>query len=294
MQPLISVVINTLNEEKNLPYALMSVKCWADQIIIVDMYSEDHTVDIAREFGAHIFFHPKMGYADPARAFAVSQASGDWILILDADELVPQPLSNKLKEISQTDKCDIVILPYTNYLLGKPLMYTGWGPYQDTHPRFFKPRYLQVTDVVHDFLTPVSGARIHKLPYQSDLSIIHFNYLDVSHFITKLNQYTTIEAKQALERNEMASPFQALYKAIRGFMGRYIKLKGYRDNWQGFYLSLFWAFYRLVVYAKMEQIKSVGARDEIEAFYRREAERYLIEYANASVSEDIHNTPKTE
>ena len=86
----ISVVINTLNEERRLPYALRSVQDWVDEIVVVDTHSDDKTVEIAEEFGARIFTHERVGYADPARAFAFARATGDWILILDADELVPR------------------------------------------------------------------------------------------------------------------------------------------------------------------------------------------------------------
>jgi glycosyltransferase involved in cell wall biosynthesis len=84
------VVINTLNEERRLPYALRSVQDWVDEIVVVDMHSDDKTVEIAEAFGARIFTHERVGYADPARAFAFARATGDWILILDADELVPR------------------------------------------------------------------------------------------------------------------------------------------------------------------------------------------------------------
>ncbi|MGH9356058.1 MAG: glycosyltransferase family 2 protein, partial [Terriglobia bacterium] len=128
----ISVVINTFNEEKNLPYALRSVQTWADEIIVVDMHSEDRTVEIARQFGAKVYFHERMGFVEPARAFAIGQASGDWIMVLDADEIVPEPLSRKLIEIAHGDEgVDAARLPWVNYLLGAAIRHTGWGPSQD-------------------------------------------------------------------------------------------------------------------------------------------------------------------
>src|SRR5450759_1251360 len=91
----ISAVINTLNEERNLPFALRSVQDWVDEIVVVDMHSEDATRDIAKQYGARVFLHERLGYADPARAFALEQAVGDWILLIDADELIPAPLSER-------------------------------------------------------------------------------------------------------------------------------------------------------------------------------------------------------
>src|SRR3989344_399647 len=85
----ISVVINTLNEEKNLPRALSSVKNFADEVVVVDMKSKDNTQVLARNYGAKVYEHEQSGYVEPARNFAISKATSDWIFILDADEEVP-------------------------------------------------------------------------------------------------------------------------------------------------------------------------------------------------------------
>jgi glycosyltransferase involved in cell wall biosynthesis len=93
-RPRISAVFNTFNEEKRLRFALRSVKPWVDEIVVVDMHSSDATRTIAENFGAKVFLHEPLGYADPARAFAVAQATGDWILMLDADRLGTDPGSS--------------------------------------------------------------------------------------------------------------------------------------------------------------------------------------------------------
>ena len=85
----ISAVLNTLDEERRIAFALRSVRPWVDEIVVVDMASSDRTVEIARSFGAHVASHARTGFVEPARAFACAQAAGDWILVLDADELVP-------------------------------------------------------------------------------------------------------------------------------------------------------------------------------------------------------------
>src|SRR5688572_12024024 len=94
----ISVVINTFNEEKNIERAIKSV-AWADEILVCDMHSDDNTAIIARKLGATVFLHKRVGFVEPARNFAISKASNDWILILDADEEIPGSLSDKFKEI---------------------------------------------------------------------------------------------------------------------------------------------------------------------------------------------------
>jgi len=81
----VSVVINTLNEEKNITKAISSVKSFADEVVVVDMESEDETVKIAKKLGARVYSYKKVGYVEPARNYAISKTVGEWVFILDAD-----------------------------------------------------------------------------------------------------------------------------------------------------------------------------------------------------------------
>jgi glycosyltransferase involved in cell wall biosynthesis len=280
----ISAVINTLNEEKNLPFALRSVQPWVDEMVVVDMHSEDRTVEVARAFGAKVYSHERMGFVEPARAFAVAKATGDWILILDADELVPFPLSRRLRAIAQGDKADLVRIPRLNYLLGGPLMHAGWGPTQCTHGRFYKRGFLQTSPRIHSPLLPASRGRVLVIPYEPACAILHFNYLDSADFLERLNRYTSIEAQQASERGERRTPVGALVKGAREFGGRYIRAGGFLDGWRGFYLSLFMSFYRIVTAAKLQELTALGRRELIESRYRQEAEEILKAYGESQSS----------
>ena len=96
----VSVLIHTLNEERNIRNCLETV-IWAEEIIVVDMYSDDKTVEIAREYTDKIFYFERVGYVEPARKFALERATKPWILVVDADELVPRKLYEKLKEVTE-------------------------------------------------------------------------------------------------------------------------------------------------------------------------------------------------
>src|SRR5258707_246669 len=127
----VPLFIHTLNEERNIASALRSVVSWVDEIIVVDMYSDDSTVEIARAFGAKIFLHEKTGFVEPARNFAQEKATGDWIIALDADEIIPPELSRELMKIAEDNRADICYVPRLNYFGGFPLLHSGWGPEQD-------------------------------------------------------------------------------------------------------------------------------------------------------------------
>jgi glycosyltransferase involved in cell wall biosynthesis len=270
--------MNTLNEERRLPFALRSVRSWADEIIVVDMHSSDATREIASSFGARVFLHEPLGYADPARAYAIAQATGDWILLLDADELVPLPLSTRLLEVVRSDEADVVVLPWLNYLLGAPLRRTGWGPTQDRHERFFRRGSVATPPEIHGFLEIQPGARVMRLPYMEGLAVVHFNYLDVRHFLEKLNRYTDIESERVRTDAKAGSVPRAGLRALREFWRRYVRLQGYRDGWRGFYLSAMMATYKLAAAAKVREWQVNGDRRAVEASYEAEAEKVAAAY----------------
>ena len=284
MEPSISVVINTFNEEKNLGYALRSVRSWADELVVVDMHSQDRTVEIARQFGAKVYLHDGPGFQYAPREFAIAQASCEWTLVLDADELVPLGLSYDLKRIAESGVAEVVLVPRENYLLGSLIRQTGWGPQDDPQARFFRKGFLLGSSRVHRDFEPVPGARVVRLPCEEGHAIVHFNYLDSEEFIEKLNRYTSLEAQDAQARGERASAKSALFHAGKEFAWRYWKRRGYRDGWRGFYLSLFMAFYRVVSCAKLKELAEVGGRQAAEKIYQEEAERILKEYSKPSGS----------
>ena len=246
--PTISAVINTRNEENNIRYCLESVK-WCDEIIVVDMESEDKTVAIAREYTAKIFTHEKVLAFDAARKFAVEKATGDWVLLIDADELVPKLLSNKLKEISQNDDADIVYIPFKTYIMGSWITHTGWWP--DYHPRFFKRGSVEFVETVHAFMRVSDTARKTHLPQVVVNSIEHFAYYDSTHFITKLNRYTTIEAQHLYDKSTRFTMHSMIAQACKEFFFRYFIYKGLKDGYRGFFLSIMMAFYRALTYIKL-------------------------------------------
>lgn len=283
-EPKISVLINTLNEEKNLPYALRSVVPWADEIVVVDMYSDDRTVEIARRYGAKVFLHERVAEFEIARAYAIDNAKNDWMFFLDADEVVPERLSRELLHLASTGQYDVVKVPRVNYLIGAPVMHSGWSPNEDKQYRLFRRGKLRVRPTMHDHIEVMSDAKVYEIPYLPGTGIIHFSYLDISHFIEKLNRYTSIHALQAVKAGERSNIARALFRAARKFLAFYILRRGYKDGWRGIYLALLMFFYEISTFAKITQLNAVGSREDIREIYVREAEKYLSEY-NGKVDE---------
>ncbi len=247
----ISVVINTLNEEANLPRALASIKNFADEIIVVDMESEDATPQLAREAGAKLYSHKKVGYVEPARNFAISKASGDWILILDADEEIKDNLIKKLRELSSHSKAEYYRLPRKNINLGKWIKNSRWWP--DYNIRFFKKGTVTWNELIHS--VPMTTGKGVDLPAEERFAIVHHNYPTVGKYIERMNRYSDIQA-EALKSAGIKFTWSDLFKKpLSEFLSRYFAGEGYRDGVHGLALSLLQAFSELTVYLKLWQAK---------------------------------------
>ena len=213
----ISVVINTFNEEANMEKAIKSVS-WADETIICDMHSGDNTVAIAKKLGAKIFFHEQVDYVEPARNFAISQATGDWILVLDADERIPQTLAKRLQEIAANMKqISSVKLPRKNIIFGKWMKTSMWWP--DYQIRFFKAGKVKWRNEIHS-KPEIEGGSIDLEP-EEKWALIHYNYNNLSQYIGRMNRYTDIEAKELINNGYKFCWQDIIQKPLSEFLSRF-------------------------------------------------------------------------
>jgi glycosyltransferase involved in cell wall biosynthesis len=276
----ISGVMITLNEAHQVRYALGTLVPWCDEVVVVDQHSEDGTADIARSMGAVVHEHERTGgMADPARRFAVAQASGDWVLILDADEMVPPRLAEELRRVADSDPAvDVVMVPRANVILGRWMRYGSNWP--SRHARFFRPGSLEIGDRIHHSIAPAKGARVRRLPADPGLAIWHFPGGDLSDLVRKVDRYTTIEARQAVERGvPPARPVDLLRDAARYLGNQYIRDRGWRDGTMGLALALTRTYYRVLIAAKRWELprrearaaQVKGVRDRLLARWERDA-----------------------
>jgi len=258
----VSCVIHTYNSEKYLKECLSSVK-WCDEIVIVDMYSTDKTLEIAKEYGSKIYMHENVGYADPARAFGLSKCSYDWVLALDSDELIPKKLKDRLLQEIAQNKFDVFKISFRNFFFGQELLGSGWGYKDQVIARCFKKGFLTYGNEVHNFNKISDNAKIGSI-IGKDISIIHFNYDSVNQFIRKLNTYTDNEVNSTKYNYKGSPARKIIYHFFREVLGRFIYKKGYKDGWLGLYLSLAMAFYRASAVAK----SNLPSEDEVIDVYK--------------------------
>ena len=245
--PKISVVINTRNEEGNIKRCLDSVK-WVDEIIVVDMYSEDKTVAIAKKMGAKVFPHKYTFYVEPARNFAISKTSGDWILILDADEEISPKLAKIIKKLSENHK-DLTFfrLPRKNIIFSKWLKHSRWWP--DYNIRFFRKGCVRWSEKIHS--VPLTRGTGRDLEAKEINAITHYHYRTISQYLERMNRYTDIQAKELIKNDYQFHWRDILKKPMGEFLSRFFAGEGYKDGLHGLVLALLQSFSEVVKYIKV-------------------------------------------
>jgi glycosyltransferase involved in cell wall biosynthesis len=276
----VSAVLNTLNEEQNIAHAIGSVRHWVQEIIVFDMSSDDRTVEIARSLGAQVSNFPRMINFDAARVAAVAAATKDWILLLDADEMVPRPLSRQLLDLAAQNSVDVCLVPRLNYFSGEQLLHAGWGPEQDRTIRFYRKGMAVLNDTLHAHIEIVPGARVHSTRYSPGCAVVHFNYKDSVQFVAKLNKYTSLTAWQRRDSRNWKDR-SLFFAPAAEFLRRYIRLEGFRSGAAGFYFSFMMAAYRMTLSFKLREIQSHCTAEGSTVRYEEIASGIIAEYESA-------------
>ncbi|HSA07627.1 MAG TPA: glycosyltransferase family 2 protein [Candidatus Gastranaerophilales bacterium] len=244
----ISVVVHTYNSEKYLEKCLESVKN-CEEIIICDMGSKDRTLEIAQKYRAKIIYHKNVGFADPARNYALTFASQKWILALDSDEEAPEELLLHLR-ILMNDLpkfINAVYIPRKNIHLGKVL----WILYPNSILRFFRNGAVSFSEKVHCSPTILSGGAHYIDKKRKDMAIIHHVCDSIDSWVSKMNTYTTLELEKYQERNIKFSAALLFARPTGEFIKRYFLKCGFMHGWHGFIFSVLLAFYKFISITKL-------------------------------------------
>lgn len=244
---MISVVVVSYNEADTLKKCLSSIKDFADEIVVIDLESSDNTQQIAKDFKAKIFTHSKVDYVEKVRNFAISKATGSWILILDPDELIGEELKRKLKEAAEERKYEAINIPRKNIFFGKWISHSNWWP--DRHIRFFEKESTKWEEKIHSY--PVVLGKILNLEAKENLAISHFGYISITEFLDRQNRYSEIESFNLYSSGVRFSWKDFCWRPLREFLARFIKHQGYLDGFTGFSLIFLMMVYQLEVAVKL-------------------------------------------
>lgn len=250
----ISVVINTYNAERHLAQVLASVKQF-DEVIICDMESTDNTLSIAKEQGCNCvtFVKGNCRIVEPARQFAIEQASHPWVLVVDADELVTPALRNYLYEQIQQENAPAGIrIPRKNYFMGR-FMHCH---YPDLLLRFFKKEGTVWPPIIH--VSPIVQGTVVAIPKErEELAFIHLANDGVGDILRKTESYTEYELSK---KKPTLGVGALLGRPLFRFVKSYLIKQGFRDGKEGFIRASLEAFYQFVLVAKIIEKRSNSSK----------------------------------
>jgi glycosyltransferase involved in cell wall biosynthesis len=239
----LSVVIITLNEERNIARCLESVKNVADEILVVDSLSTDKTREICDSFGVRFVEQKFLGYVEQ-KNFALRLATHDYVLSLDADEALDDELQQEILKLKQN-------FSFEGYSFNRLTSYNGFwvrhcGWYPDTKLRLVKKSSaLWIGNNPHDALT-VQGT---EGKIAGDL--LHYSYDSISAHILQTNKFSTIEAQSLFQKGKRATIWKIVSRPPLQFFKDYILRKGFLDGHYGFIICFINSLYVLLKYAKM-------------------------------------------
>lgn len=240
--PTITVAVVVKNEENNIEKCLNSVK-WADEIIIVDMFSTDKTVEIAKKFTDKIYSYYDY-FFDIGKNFAFEKAGCDWVLSLDADEIITDDLHNEIiKVINSSPLHNGFYIPFKHYFMNKWMRHGGWYPSYII--RLFKKGCGKYTVEGAHQLLQIKGS----IGYLVN-PVIHMGLKNPDIFSKKHSLYSTMIAKAAFSRKEKVSFRKLFIRPPYIFIKRYIFQLGFLDGIPGLILMSQFCYYLF-----LEQIK---------------------------------------
>jgi glycosyltransferase involved in cell wall biosynthesis len=239
----ITAIIPTFNEEIHIENAIKSVS-FADEIIVIDSYSTDRTVELAKKYDIQLIQRVFDDFSTQ-KNYAIDKAVNDWIYVLDADERVTPKLREELLEAVKGPKDFVGFYVYrTFYFIGRKINYGGSK--RDKVIRLFLKSHCRYNgNPVHEVIK--TDGKVGFL----NTKLEHYSYRGFDHFISKLNQYSWLRAKQLHEQNKKVSLFHIVIKPpVRFFIEYFIRL-GFLDGFPGFVLAVTQSYGVLARYIKL-------------------------------------------
>jgi glycosyltransferase involved in cell wall biosynthesis len=238
MPKTLSVAMIAMNEEANLPRTLESVR-WADEIVVVDSGSKDRTIEIAKSFGANTIYHAFGGHGEQKNV-AIDLCRTDWVLLLDADEVLTPELQTEIRALLNGEpepKYGAYWIPRRNLILGRWMRHGGFYP--DLKLRLFRRGAARMSEGVGPHSTPQFQGPRGRLKHD----MLHFAYPDLNTYLEHMNRYSSeigllLHKRGRDSRSFMAFLWNAVLNPLATFFYNYFIRLGFLDGREGLLLHL--------------------------------------------------------
>lgn len=245
---MISAVLITLNEERNIGKALKSLEGVVQEVIVVDCDSSDKTVKFAQKMGAKVYFRKFDNFANQ-KNWATNKATNPWILSLDADEVIPSGLALEIRQAVKNEKFSAFFIPRRNFILGGEIKHSRWNP--DVHIWLWrKDKGKWVGDVHEEVIVSGKAGKLKNAKF-------HFKEDSVSELIKSNDFYSSLLAESLFKKGVRFSQLHLIWDPIFEFFIRFVYKLGFLDGWRGFVLAYLMVIYRISVLIKIYELQYI-------------------------------------
>ncbi|MFH1742746.1 MAG: glycosyltransferase family 2 protein [bacterium] len=247
----ISAVVTTWNVETKIRACIESL-AWADEVLVVDSFSSDRTVEICQELGCRILQHPYDSYS-AQNNWAIPQAKYPWVLIWDSDEVCPPELREEIQQEMNHPQYTGYAMRRQTQFFGRWIKYSGWQ--KDWPTRLFqrnRGRFVLRKNHTHVILDGALGRFKHPL--------LHYTFENLDVWMERFQRYALWSAKDAYHRGDKPTFVNLSLRPLWRFFRAYILKRGFLDGKQGFMISMFSMFSVFMRYLYLQEILD-GTRD---------------------------------
>lgn len=245
----ITAVVLAKNEENTISRCLQALS-FCDEVIVLDDESTDATVRIAQEQNARIISRPLQGDFATQRNAAMEEAQFEWVLFVDADEVVSTELSREIQQVVALNKNDAFRIPRLDWFWGQRVEHGEVASARNTgFIRLVKKGSGAWVGTVHEVYKVSSG----KSTGQLQAALFHYPHQTLTEFLLEINEYSTLRAKELFEKKYPFSLTEAIVYPLGKFLYTYFWKQGFKDGPAGFAYSFIMSFHSFLVRAKLYQ-----------------------------------------
>ena len=228
---LLSTVMMVFNEAENIERCIRSVMPFSDEILVVDSFSTDATVEIAKQLGAKVIQHPFEGYIEQ-KQYIIDQAKYDLVFTIDADEEATEGLQAEILSVKQSDQRHHYFVNRLNKIGSKWIQHGGWHP--DWKLRlFYKNEVKVIGEQPHDEII----ATVSKKSKKFKGKLLHYSDVGMNDRIRTLNQHSSSAANSLFKKGKKTNPAKILVKPMFRFFKEYIIKLGFLDGRWGYFIA---------------------------------------------------------